>query len=589
MDAIALYNAGTAALEDGELRPAQDLLKQAIHASQAPTIQGPAWRNLGIALRKAGATNQAADAFLHALQIDQDDSLARYSLANTWVAMGEYPRAIEAFRAVRLARPDWAQPVNNEGAAWMAMGRTTEAEACFKEAVRIDPQFAHAWGNLGAARAAQGHHATPLHGLQKALQLAPENQQIRTKLGHLLTELGHLHAAQRTFQQVLDQNPHHPDARAGLSFAQHRSGDSVRALATIAPAIAAGHPHPHEVVTFARIVLHLGRPELAIDVLEEALIATDHPNTKVLLGKQLGQILDAAGRFDEAFLAIHSANEMRTARFDHQQHRAIVDATIRHFNGSRPQSNCSDSTPVFIVGMPRSGTTLIEQMLDAHPDIHGAGERGELQMIAQHMREHTGTEATLGAMAETYLARIRPLAPNATFITDKMPNNFLYLGEAAQLFPKARVIHCVRDPADTGLSCLFQNFKETLDWAHRQEDIAHFTRDYRRLMDHWATNGKMRMLTVPYEALVTQPEVWMRRILRFLNLPFHSAVMHPEQNKRIVRTASHDQIRRPIHTESIGKSAKYKEHIEELIKLRDGLSQSAVRCDRKDDGRKHNV
>jgi tetratricopeptide (TPR) repeat protein len=588
-DSISLYNAGTRALHAGQLRPALTLLQQAIDSSSVAKIQGSAFRNMGVALRKLGAPQEAAQAFSEALRIDKNDLDARYSLGNALVALGDYQGAIKAFQIVRNLRPEWAQPANNEGAAWMALGRTTEAEACFQDAVRIDPSFAHAWGNLGAARAAQGQHAAPLHSMQKALALAPNDQHIRTKLGHLLTELGHFDAAVRTFNTVLNGTPNHSDARAGLSLALHRSGDTIGALAQVAPAIAAGNPHPDEAVAFARISMYMNRPEDAVDTLRSALSRAGQPATKVLLGKHLGQLLDAAGHTDEAFAAIEQANSLRNLTFDAQEHSGHIDAIIHRTQQPHSTSSCNDETPVFIVGMPRSGTSLIEQMLDAHPEIYGAGERGDLQMIAGVMDGRELDETMLQELSGAYLNRIRPLAPQAKLITDKMPNNFLYLNEAGRLFPRARVIHCVRDPADTGLSCLFQNFKDTLPWATRQEDIAAFTEDYHRLMDHWAEHSSLRMLTVPYEALVQNPEKWAARLLRFLDVPFHSAVVHPDRNPRIVRTASHDQIRRPIHTGSIGRFRAYEAHIQTLLNLRPRFSQTDGLRDRRDDGRTHHA
>ena len=453
----------------------------------------------------------------------------------------------------------------------------------------LDPEFAHAWSNLGAARAAQGRHAAPLHTLQKALSLDPNNHHIRTQLGHLLTELGHLDAAIRTFETILKVQPSYSDARAGLGLALHRSGESIRGLAHLAPAIASGSPHPDEAVAFSKICIHLQQPENAIETLRKTLKQTKHPAAKVLIGKHLGQALDAANRHDEAFAVISEANKIRNLSFDSEKHAAQIDRIIQQSAFNTMQSTCSDDTPVFIVGMPRSGTSLIEQMLDAHPDIHGAGERGDLQLVAQAMRGVEHSETSLNQLAAAYLNRIRPLAPNAKRITDKMPDNFMFLGEAAQLFPEARVIHCTRDPADIGLSCLFQHFKDTLNWATTQENIAAFAHNYQRMMDHWAEHSGLRMMTVPYASLVEQPETWSRRILRFLGLPFHSDVLHPERNPRIVRTASHDQIRHPIHTNSVGRFEAYKEHIQPLLKLREGLTQKEDLCDRKGDGRKHHA
>jgi len=588
-DALDLYNSGTRALQAGQLRPALALLQNAIDSTSNDTIRGAALRNMGVTLRRLDAPNEAVESFIAALRLDKNDIDARYSLGNALVAIGDHTGAITAFQTVRSVRPDWAQAANNEGAAWMALGRTTEAEHCFREAVRIEPTFAHAWGNLGAARAAQGQHAAPLHTMQKALALAPDDQHIRTKLGHLLTELGHFDAAVRTFNTVLSGMPNHSDARAGLSLALHRSGDTIGALARVAPAIAAGDPHPDEAVAFARISMFMDRPEDAVDTLRSALGRAGQPATRVLLGKQLGQVLDAAGRSDEAYEAIAEANDLRALSFDAQEHTAHIDSIIHSTQHKQPTSTCEDDTPVFIVGMPRSGTSLIEQMLDAHPQIHGAGERGDLQMIAKVMANRELDQTMLHELSSAYLNRIRPLAPDARLITDKMPDNFLYLSEAARLFPQARVIHCIRDPADTGLSCLFQNFKDTLPWATRQEDIAAFTEDYHRLMNHWAEHCPLRMLTVPYEALVRDPEQWATRLLRFLDVPFHSGVIHPHQNPRIVRTASHDQIRRPIHTGSIGRFRAYEAHIQTLLNLRSRFPQTEGTGDRRDHGRKHHA
>ncbi|MGB0640038.1 MAG: sulfotransferase [Myxococcota bacterium] len=565
--ALNLYNAGTRALRTGQLAPAISLLRQAIEQTDSPHIECTAWRNLGIALRRYGATGQAADAFLSALSIDDSDPDIRYCLGNALAALGDHHGAIEAFKEVQIMRPNWAQAVNNEGAAWMALGRATEAETCFSEAIRIDPNFAHAWGNLGAARAAMGLHAAPLHTLKQALALAPESVEIRTKLGHLLTELGHFDASRAAFTEVLHMDPDHQDANAGLAMAMHRSGDTIRALAQIAPAIAAGDRHPNVAVAYARISLLMGQANNAAMVLKEALDLASAPATRILLGTHLAQAQDASHDCTQAFDTLKSANDLRPRTYDAEAHALHIDQIIENSRVHEATSRCMDETPVFIIGMPRSGTSLIEQMLDSHSLIHGAGERGELQLVASAMSQNTMSVDTLDTLASLYLDRIRPLAPKARYITDKMPNNFMYLEEVRRLFPAARIIHCTRNPADAGLSCLFQNFKDTLDWTSSPADIADWYRQYCRLMDHWQSNSPLSKITVPYEELVQNPDTWARKILDFLNLPFESAVLEPHKNTRIVRTASHDQIRRPIHTNSIDRHLAYADQIPELMEL----------------------
>ncbi len=563
---IELFNRGTAALHAGSTAEAIRWLTEA-SGSEDMAIASAAHRNIGIAHRTTGCHTAAIDAFDLALALNPNDVDALYNRGNAHVALGNHGVAIESFRMVRNLRPEWAQPVNNEGAAWMALGSADRAEACFSEAVRLEPEFAHAWGNLGAARAALGHHASPLHTLQHALALAPTDPGIRTQLGHLLTELGHFDAAIRTFEAVLNASPERADARAGLSFALHRKGDSIGALARIAPSIAGENPHPDEAVAYARICMHLRAPERAIPILESSLEIAQHPATRVLLGKQLGQSLDAIGDADRAYTVIDRANRERALEFDAEQHRRAIDRIIETQCHPFTQGSLTDPTPVFIVGIPRSGTTLLEQMLDAHPDVHGAGERAELAMIADMMPSARLNTAALDRYAQLYLDRIRPLAPRARRITDKMPNNVLHLGLAGRLFPAARVIHCVRDPVDTGLSCLFQHFKDTLPWATDVRSVAAYIHEHRRLMQHWTEHCPLRMLTVPYEELVADPEHWARRIQCFLGLEHCAAVAQPHTNRRTVRTASHDQVRMPIHTRSVGRSHPYRAHLEPLIDL----------------------
>lgn len=573
-DALSLFNAGTAALHAGTLSTATSLLAAATEIPADARITGSAYRNLGIALRRSGDDEQALSAFRQALAIDPDDIDARYNLGNAQMATGNHGAAITTFQWVRTARPDWAQPPNNEGAAWMALGRPAEAESCFVEATRIDPTFAHAWGNLGAARAAIGRDAAPLQSLQKALAMAPEDLGIRNQMGHLLTELGQIDAAIQIFETVLEQYPQQPEARAGLSLALHRHGDSVGALARIAPAIASDDIHPDEAVTYARICLHMDQPERAIHVLQSCLTQAQHPATQVLLGKQLGQVLDAMGETEAAYRAIERANLARPIRFDADSHRRNIDKIIASSMMPKSQSTCTDPTPVFIVGVPRSGSSLLEQMLDSHPDIHGAGEREELQTIARLMDDQSLTQDDLDRLAKRYLAQIRPNGMNVKRITDKMPDNFMALGHASRLFPEARIIYCVRDPADTGLSCLFQHFKDALPWATDPKNIASYIRDYQRLMDHWAEHCPIKMMTVPYESLVADPKRWAHRILSFLELDFHEAVLHPNVNSRVVTTASHDQVRKPIHTKSVGRSKAYRPHIQALIEMQTHSTQS---------------
>ena len=564
---MGFLDAGTQAMNAGQLSTAVELLRQACGHSGPPSLMATARLTLASALRRSGDDDEAASLIGEAVVLDPTAPEAHYNLGNALLAQGRHEDAVHAFQQARALAPDFAKAANNEGAAWMALGRAEQAEACFEVATQLEPESGQAWANLGASRAAIGRHASPIHDLQRALRLDPGNQEVRAKLGHILTELGHLDAAERCFEGVLRQSPHHPSGRAGLAMARFRQGDAVGALAQIAPAVAMGRPSPDEAVVYAQVCMHMNQPSDAIEILQNCLAEAQEPATRVLLGKQLGQLLDATGQTDAAFQAIAEANRLRPLAFDAGAHAARIDTIIANYQRSAIRSAVLDEDAVFIVGMPRSGTTLIEQMLDCHSKIHGAGERGDLQQVAALMADPRMTIDDLNQLARAYLSRMRRLAPGACRVTDKMPDNFLYLGEAARLLPRARVIHCVRDPADTGLSVLFQNFKDTLPWATSERDIAQYITAYRRIMNHWADHLPIRMLTVPYEGLVSDPQTWAHRLASFLGLNFEPQMTHPENNPRTVRTASFDQVRRPIHTHSVGRSTSYRGHIPALMEL----------------------
>ena len=228
--------------------------------------------------------------------------------------------------------------------------------------------------------------------------------------------------------------------------------------------------------------------------------------------------------------------------------------------------------PVFIIGMPRSGTSLVEQILSCHPQVHAAGELRNLMHLGNDLGlgfQKPGPEvcdssldrARLTAASVSYLQSLRALAGDATRVTDKMPYNFERLGLIALLFPKARVIHCHRHPLDSCLSCYFLNFYrgnfQTCDLRH----MGLYYRQYQRLMEHWRDVLDLAMLEVSYEAHVEDPEKTCREILAFLDLDWDPACLQFHKSERYVRTASRDQVNKPIYRTSVGRWKNYETHI----------------------------
>jgi tetratricopeptide (TPR) repeat protein len=573
----SLYDAGTLALHEGRLEEAHTLLSLVAARTQDASLAAQAWGNLGVGLRRQGRQDEARQAFEAALQHDPARTSAHFNLANTLRSMGALDEALAHYKALAKAHPERADVVNNMGAVLMAMGRAEEAEDCFSEAIRLCPQDAHIWGNLAAAQAAAGRTLAPLRSLQQALKCNPRSAHLLLILGHHLVEQGHLHAAVRAFRAAARLEPDKVATVVGLATVLHRLGEDAEAETLLLPLVQSDQASPNLVAIWTQICRRMGRPQAAIGPLQDQLDQVQAPATQVLLQHNLGDVLDQTGQHDAAFAAYSKANALRGLKHDPDAHSAWVDRLIAQPPGPAIAS-IADPTPVFIVGMPRSGTSLVEQILASHPDCHGAGELGELHQLSRLAARRESTpfpevlreldQSTLDQLAGAYLKRLKRGSQGAARVTDKMPDNFLVLGLAAAVTPGARVIHCVRDPADTGLSCFFQNFKDTLAFTTRLDWLARWMTDYHRLMDHWQSSLSLPILRVPYEALCQDPGHWSRMIVDFIGLSWDPSCLQPHTHPRVVRTASYAQVREPTYQTSIGRSSAYERHIPDLIALR---------------------
>ena len=308
----------------------------------------------------------------------------------------------------------------------------------------------------------------------------------------------------------------------------------------------------------------------------------------------LAILLDKQGRYDEAFSHYRRGNDLKRELFrqygrayDPEGHRRLIDLLIATFDRSffdGVQSFGVDSElPVFIVGMPRSGTTLVQQILASHPQIFAAGEIRDLEQILSAPPQSGGifssypvymssaTRQAIRIMSERYLERLGKLGGQAQRVVDKMPHNYLHLGSIFALFPRARIIHCRREAMDVCLSCYCQNFK-WLNYASSLADLGFHYREYERLMAHWRQVLPLRMYEVQYEDLVARSEPVIRDLIAFCGLDWSASCLDFHRNPRAVRTASKLQVRRPVYASSVGRWQRYASH---LGPLRDTLGHAA--------------
>jgi tetratricopeptide (TPR) repeat protein len=517
--------------------------------------------NLGLALLRLGEPEEAAGAFRETLRLAPGHTDARCSLGVALHRLGKLPEAEAHLReAVHLA-PNDARGRHDLGAVLRDRGEAESAERELREALRLKPDFVEAHNNLGLTLRDLGRFADAERCFREALHLDPAHVPARNNLGHALEAEGRLDEAAAKFREALRLDPHNARATAALSqlaaAGRHRfSDEEVRAIARRAD--------------------------------RDDLPAEDrHP-----LHFALGLVFDRAGDHAAAFAHYRRGNELRQewerrrgAAFDPAAHDRYVDRLIATFSPSYFEQvraiGLDTELPVFVVGMMRSGTTLAEQILASHPRIHGAGELMLLGRLIDSLPRRLGAAevypeavrrlgpATARALAGEYERRLRELGGEAARVVDKMPGNFLNLGVIATLFPRARIVHCRRDPIDTCLSCYFNDFGPSIPYTFDLRHLGRYYRAYERLMDHWRRVLPVPVFELSYEELTEQQEAVSRRLVDFCGLDWDERCLRFHETRRVVRTASRLQVRRPLFGSSVGRWRRYEPF---LLPLREALA-----------------
>lgn len=532
-----------------------------------------------------GALSNPTDAitYLHkAVKLQPALAEAHSNLGIALKAAGRLEEAVKSYRhAIRL-KPDNASFHSNLGNVLVEQGKLDEAITSLQRAVSLRPDFADAHYNLGNILKNRGLLEQATHAYQKVLELRPGFEQAQNSLGNVLTGLGRLQDAMDHYDAILAKQPASLDALCGKVLVLDKCGEFAAAFELVLPHLEAKSPHVVLAVTFAEMAHHYNKQEEAIGWLVHLLAKKEwNPQEQIRLHFAQGKLYDMTGCYDAAFEQFQAGHSLYAVDFDIEQYTALIDTFITTFNTdslcSFPRATQDPALPVFIIGMPRSGTSLVEQILASHPLVGGGGEREDINDLAASIPDKTGTEghypAGIDAFTQEqvdtftteYLERLCTVAPTALRITDKMPHNFMYLGLIQRLFPQARIIHCIRDPLDTCLSCYFQNFSGNHPYAHDLSMLGRYYCEYSRLMRHWETVLEIPMMNVQYEKLVSNQKSVSRAIVEFCGLEWDDACLQFHKNQRAITTSSYDQVRQPMYTKSIGRWKNYEEHLAPLI------------------------
>ncbi|MGH7066712.1 MAG: tetratricopeptide repeat-containing sulfotransferase family protein [Acetobacteraceae bacterium] len=508
-----------------------------------PTVAAVLY-DLGFACLEADRAQEAADALAAALRLQPDFPNASNNLA---IALDRLGRKVEALRLYEEGvrwEPGWHAAQLRLGRIYRAAGRSEEAAAAFRAAAAATDDPIEAEIDLAFAAAAGGDCATAEAKLRAAIRAAPDSGFAFRALGEILGESGRLSEAAAALEHAITLRPEMVDA--WWQFATNNKFTTA------------------DRTLIGRIAASLGRPDLTQEERKAVHFTLGKANDDIGDYAEAMRHFVAGNRIRAATLVLDRATLMRWTS-------EMIAATPTGYLARRSDLGVADETPILIVGMPRSGTTLVEQILSRHQEIAAGGELefwSERNRAGARVFDADAKPEAVRRLAEDYLRVLRGIAPEAARVTDKMPLNFLLLGLIRQVFPRATIVHCRRHPLDTCLSIFCTHFENPIHFAADRGSLVFFYRQYQRMMAHWrAVLPEDRFIEVEYEQLVADPEPTTRRLIETCGLAWDEACLTPHLSDRRVTTASLWQVRQPIYRTSVGRWKHYEPWLGELSAL----------------------
>lgn len=540
---------------------------------------------LGTALRSLGRLEEAARAFTKVIAAQPGLAEARLALAQTLLAAGRTAEAEQAYRELLRQSPDHAEALAGLGDCALARGQTEQAQRSYEAALKAAPEHPELHFKIAEYQLRQGLLDQAIDHYRACIRVQPNHLPAILNLAKALSLDGQHDAAYECCEQVLRRDPRNALALLGKARWLIRQKAYDEAWAILEPLLETEPASADLALNYLRLSGHHGRDEDAIRYTEQVLAGNLPPETRRTLLFMLARKQESRGDHAAAFEFFQRANGIVPYPYNPAENRLQVEARIQRFSRDflqrAPEITVSPSRRlIFVVGMPRSGTSLVEQILDSHPEVAGLGERldinyihAQLEQLSQQNpdREPLHDARLLAPIVEQYYERIKALSPGVHWIVDKLPHNFMHLGIISILFPTARIVHCRRNPLDTSLSIYFQDFNASHAYSNDLENIGHHYLDYRRMMQHWQQVLPQPIFNLDYEALVHEPEPIVQALLEFCGLDWEPRCLEFHKNRRIVTTASEDQVTKPLYTSSVERWRRYAPYIEPLRRLLDGI------------------
>lgn len=528
------------------IRSLEDVLRQ-------QPQDGNARAQLAYLLRSMGMLPRAEAEARLAVKADPGNAYTHHVLGLILADLGNLEQSEKALTSAARLAPGDGSIWNNLARTYSSLGQVTRAIDAYRRAVECSPENPLFHANLAGALVENSQHDESAHHYQAATELAPADAESWSHLGQVYDELGRAVEAVNCFRRALACNPEFSEALVHLLV------------------------HHEDCVTEADLA--------ACNALVESGKLDGKDKANLLFA--LAQMQDRSGAFQKAAELLEHANQARKQwnqsigePYDPQAYERLVNLVLEIFTADflreRADWGIATDVPLFVFGLPRSGTTLTEQFLAAHPMVHGAGElrlgSGSFEFVQGHAESETTvrssfhglTAAAIEAIAQSYLAQLRQVSADAARIVDKMPENYLYAGWLALLFPKARFICCMRDFRDVALSAMITSFRH-VQWSSDREQLLHRFEQFRRLYDHWQNVLAGRMLTVNYHEMIEAPEETVRKLVAWAGLPWDDACLDHRNSDARIRSASLSQARKPIYKRSVGRWRNYDPYMSDVF------------------------
>jgi tetratricopeptide (TPR) repeat protein len=611
----AVNNLGMALLGQFKI---DDAVAQFREALRLKPDYAMACNNIGNALRLQGDLDGALAHFRRAVEMGPSLAEAHSNLGQLLLERHQPHEALVHLDAAVRLRPDLAEAHNNVGNALRELGRTAAARHAYSRALNLNSRLAMTYNNVGQALQEEGALEDAHRWYEQALQLEPDTARFQCNRAGLLAEQERYDAAAEGFCLALRLDPAYAEAHCGLGGVRHEQGsfaeaeDHYREALRCNPDLVTAHAalgrlreelgdatgaescwrtalrhDPRHAGAAAQLatLLRAKLPDEDLTALRNLLADPDLPDARrAALQFGLAQVNDARRAYAEAAELLRQANALtltvarrRGQGYDPAEHARFVAGmtavcTSAFFERVRG-FGLESERPIFIVGLPRSGTTLTEQILASHSQVFGAGElrlaRDDFEALAPHADAalHALADldhATARRIGERHMKWLEELNAERSRVVDKMPDNYLYLGVLAALFPRAKFIHCRRDLRDVAVSCWMTNFRH-IRWANDPDHIAARFDEYRRIMEHWRHVLPASVFEIEYEETVADLEGVARRLVAWSGLDWEPTCLHFHEGNRPVRTASVTQVRQPIYCRSVARWKNYERSLGPLL------------------------